>query len=93
MWLRFLLRFNHLALDLQKSPDSSESRAIEYTDFPEGLWKFFLVYDGEHCVLMVPSDYLGYATMSHQIDIEMPLAYQVTPSEDSAITSRRLSEF
>jgi hypothetical protein len=33
------------------------SRAIEYTDFPEGLWKFFLVYDGEHCVLMVPSEY------------------------------------
>ena len=33
------------------------TRPIEYTDFPEGLWKFYLVYDGEHCVLMVPSEY------------------------------------
>lgn len=30
---------------------------LEYTDCPEGIWKFYLVDDGEHTVLMVPSEY------------------------------------
>jgi hypothetical protein len=30
---------------------------ISFTDCPEGVWKFYLVDDGEHTVLMVPSEY------------------------------------
>ncbi len=30
---------------------------IEFTDAPDGLWKFYLVDDGEHSVLMVPGEY------------------------------------
>ena len=30
---------------------------LEYTDAPEGIWKFYLVDDGEHAVLMVPGEY------------------------------------
>ena len=30
---------------------------IEFTDAPEGVWKFYLVDDGEHSVLMVPGEY------------------------------------
>ena len=30
---------------------------LDYTDCPEGIWKFYLVDDGEHTVLMVPSEY------------------------------------
>lgn len=30
---------------------------IEFTDCPAGVWKFFLQDDGEHTVLMLPSEY------------------------------------
>lgn len=30
---------------------------LEYTDAPEGVWRFYLVDDGEHTVLMVPGEY------------------------------------
>lgn len=33
------------------------SQPIEFTDCPEGVWKFYLVWDGEHTVLLLPSEY------------------------------------
>lgn len=30
---------------------------ISMTDAPTGEWKFYLCFDGEHAVLMVPSEY------------------------------------
>ena|SRR6185295_10597849 len=30
---------------------------IEFTDFPEGQWKFYLVVDPDQAVLMVPREY------------------------------------
>lgn len=30
---------------------------IRHTDFPEGVWKFYAVWDGERITLMVPSEY------------------------------------
>lgn len=30
---------------------------LEFTDCPEGVWKFFLIDDGEHTVLLLPSEY------------------------------------
>jgi len=30
---------------------------IEFTDFPEGQWKFYLVVDPSQAVLMVPNEY------------------------------------
>ena len=33
------------------------SAKLEFTDCSEGTWKFYLVDDGEHTVLMTPSEY------------------------------------
>jgi hypothetical protein len=33
------------------------TQPIEFTDCPEGVWRFYLVWDGEHTVLLVPSEY------------------------------------
>lgn len=33
------------------------SESIGWTDCPEGEWKFYCVDDGEHVVLMLPSEY------------------------------------
>lgn len=30
---------------------------LDYTNCPEGTWKFYLVDDGEHTVLMLPTEY------------------------------------
>lgn len=30
---------------------------LEFTDCPEGTWRFYLIDDGEHTVLLVPSEY------------------------------------
>lgn len=32
-------------------------KTLDYTDCPEGIWKFYLVDDGEHTVLMLPGEY------------------------------------
>lgn len=31
--------------------------ALEFTDAPEGTWKFYLIDDGEHTVLLLPGEY------------------------------------
>jgi hypothetical protein len=31
--------------------------SLDYTDCPEGVWKFYLIDDGEHVVLLLPSEY------------------------------------
>jgi hypothetical protein len=33
------------------------TRDIEYTDCPEGEWKFFMIYDGESTTVLLPSEY------------------------------------
>lgn len=33
------------------------TRKSIYTDFPEGMWKFYLQFDGEHMVCMLPTEY------------------------------------
>lgn len=32
-------------------------RDLEYTDCPEGVWEFFMIYDGEQSVILVTSEY------------------------------------
>lgn len=32
-------------------------RDIEYTDCPDGTWEFFMIFDGEQSVMLVPSEY------------------------------------
>jgi hypothetical protein len=33
------------------------SQEIEHTDCPQGAWRFYLIWDGEHAILLVPSEY------------------------------------
>lgn len=37
--------------------DEAIRQHIEYTDFPEGDWKFYIQFDGEHYTVMLPSEY------------------------------------
>ena len=30
---------------------------IRFTDFPEGVWKFYAVWDGEKTTLLLPGEY------------------------------------
>lgn len=32
-------------------------RGLDFTDCPEGVWKFYMVFDGEHIVCLLPSEY------------------------------------
>lgn len=33
------------------------NQPLRFADAPEGAWKFYVVWDGEHVVLMLPSEY------------------------------------
>lgn len=47
--------------DYDEDDDSCGERLwyedLEFTDCPEGAWRFYLIDDGEHTVLLVPSEY------------------------------------
>lgn len=47
--------------DYDEDDDSCGDRLwyehLEFTDCPEGTWRFYLIDDGEHAVLLLPSEY------------------------------------
>ena len=33
------------------------TKAIDYTDCPDGEWKFFMIWDGQRSTILLPSEY------------------------------------
>ena len=51
------LTVSHDLGEHNKPIDVLFAKTITYTDCPDGQWKFYLQYDGEHIICMLPSEY------------------------------------
>ena len=43
--------------ELRDDDPNPWKKRINYTDMPEGLWIFYITWDGEHYTLILPSEY------------------------------------
>ena len=46
-----------IKLEMEDDMPAAWSRNIEYTDMPPGEWAFYLSNEGDHCLLILPTEY------------------------------------